>query len=428
MNNFLGDSIYHTKLENNLNIYYIEKKGFDKKYAALSTNYGSNDLIFEDSNGKVINLNYGIAHFLEHKMFEQSDGSDAFSKFAEYGASANAFTNFNMTSYIFSTTDDFYSSLKHLISYVNQPYFTDENVKKEQGIIEQEIKMYEDNADWRIFLNTLKCMYVNHPNKIDILGTVESINKITKEELYKCYETFYSPANMVLTIAGDLSWDRILEVVKEFNTERIKDKFNINKIDIDEPNYIANREIIENMSVSIPMFSLGIKDTNEKLSQLESLKRSISVDIILKIIFGKGSRIDEYLKDNNLIYDSLSYGYTSTDSYGYAIISGESRDYNKVIDEIIREIEYFKKVKIKEDDFNRIKKATIGRMVRLSDSVEFLSNALAVSHFTNLSLDSAYNIIKEITVEDINEKLVSFFDDKMFVKSIINPIGDTQNE
>ena len=180
-NTMFGEQLFHTKLENNLNVFFMPKKGFTKKYAVLATDYGSNDLSFiSERSGEQISLNHGIAHFLEHKMFEQPDGSDAFGEFAKYGANANAFTNFNMTAYLFGTTDNFYGALEHLLSYVSQPHFTDENVKKEQGIIAQEIKMYDDNSDWRLFFNTLKAMYIHHPNSIDIAGTVESIHRITK--------------------------------------------------------------------------------------------------------------------------------------------------------------------------------------------------------------------------------------------------------
>ena len=424
MNKFLGDNVYYTKLNNNLSVFYVEKKGFLKKYAAISTNYGSNDLFYKEEKGNVVELNHGIAHFLEHKMFEQPDGSDAFSKFSEYGAMANAFTNFHMTSYLFSTTGEFYPSLEHLLSYISQPYFTDENVKKEQGIIAQEIKMYEDNADWRLFFNTLRAMYINHPNSIDIAGTVDSINKITKEELYKCYETFYSASNMVLTIVGDLDWQKILKVVNEADLKDYLSGGVVDRVFVSEPNSIAEKKIIEEMSVSIPMFSLGYKDRNDVLTVEETLKRSVATDMILKLLFGKGSFLDEYLRDNHLIFTHLSYGFTSRNDYGYAIIEGESRNFEEVIQLIKKEIEKVKNEGIKEKDFDRVKNDSLGRIIRMSDSIESLSNLFAVAYFENTSPTQIHDTIKNITLDDINKRLDNFFDEDMCVLSIIKPIGE----
>lgn len=421
---FLGDNVYHTKLDNNLNIFYIEKKGFDKKYASISTNFGSNDLYFYDKDGNKVELSHGIAHFLEHKMFEQPDGSDAFSKFAEYGASANAFTNFHITSYLFATTNDFYPSLEHLLSYVGQPHFTDENVKKEQGIIEQEIKMYDDNPDIKVHLNTLKAMYVNHPNSIDIIGSVESINKITKEELYKCYETFYAPSNLVLTIVGDLDWEKILKVVKNANLKDYMEGKAVERIEVDEPNRIRQKMIVEEMSVSIPIFSIGYKDKSNTLSTDEMLKRSIATDIIQTVIFGKGSALGEYLKENELIFEPLSFGYTTRKNYGYSLILGESREIEKVIELIKGEIKKFKEQKISISDFERVKKSSLGEIVRISDSIEGLANLFATVFFEDTTPMQLYETIKNMTLEYVNKRLDEFFDEDMSVLSLVKPIGE----
>ena len=176
VNEILREEVYYEKLDNGLDIYFMPKKGFTKKFAVLATNYGSNELEFIPINGtEKIRVNEGIAHFLEHKMFEQPGGGNAFDKFSKLGAKANAYTNFTMTAYLFSCTDNFYENLEHLIDYVQTPYFTEENVEKEKGIIEQEIKMNNDDADWNVYFNCLKEMYVNYPVRIDIAGTVESI-------------------------------------------------------------------------------------------------------------------------------------------------------------------------------------------------------------------------------------------------------------
>lgn len=223
VNDILKEELYYEKLDNGLDVYFMPKKGFMKKFAVLATNYGSNELEFIPINeNEKFRVNEGIAHFLEHKMFEQPDGGNAFDKFSKLGASANAYTNFTMTAYLFSCTDNFYESLEHLIDYVQTPYFTDENVEKEKGIIEQEIKMYNDDPDWNVYFNCLRAMYKDYPVNVDIAGTVESIYKITKDELYKCYNTFYNPGNMALFVVGDVEVDKVMESIKKSNHSNIE--------------------------------------------------------------------------------------------------------------------------------------------------------------------------------------------------------------
>ena len=203
-NRIINEEVISAKLDSGLDVLLIPKKGYIKKYAIFSTKYGSNDNKFIPINeNDVIQVPEGIAHFLEHKLFEEPEGN-IFDEFSKLGTNVNAFTNFNQTSYLFSCTDNFCESLELLIKFVQNPYFTDENVEKEKGIIAQEIKMYEDNPGWRVFFNALKGMYFEHPVKIDIAGTIESIQNIDKETLYKCYNTFYNPKNMVLVTVGEI--------------------------------------------------------------------------------------------------------------------------------------------------------------------------------------------------------------------------------
>ena len=207
VNELLKEELYYEKLENGLDVYFMPKRGFTKKYAVLATNYGSNDLEFIPiGETEAIRVNEGIAHFLEHKMFEQPDESDAFEKFSKWGANANAFTNFTTTAYLFTTTENFYDCLEHLLDYVQTPHFTDENVEKEKGIIAQEIKMYDDDPGWNVSFNAIKAMYVNHPVRVDIAGTVDSVYKITKKEfdLMKQGVYFVNNARGALVCEHDL--------------------------------------------------------------------------------------------------------------------------------------------------------------------------------------------------------------------------------
>ncbi len=421
---FFDEKLLYRKLDNNLKIFYMPKKGFAKKYAVLATNYGSNDLEFiSPFDGEHIKLNEGIAHFLEHKMFEQPDNSDAFAEFAKYGANANAFTNFNMTAYLFSTTDNFYESLRHLISYVNTPHFTEENVNKEQGIIAQEIKMYDDNADWRLFFNTLKAMYINHPNRIDIAGTIESISRITKDELYKCYNTFYSPSNMALFVIGDLDFESICSLVEEVSSKENTFDGEIKRISSQEPDNVAQTLIKEEMEVSIPMFSMGYKDRISGIMSGHDLcKKTIETEIIMACLFKKGSELNEELYDRGLILEPLSCEYNAHNDYGYSIISGETRDIDLVCKKIYETIEKAQIVGINKEDFERVKRSRLGSFVRAFDSIEGIANSFLDYYFEGINYFDVYDYTKEVTLDDVNKRLKDHFDKKMAVLSIINPI------
>lgn len=423
-NKLLNEKLYHEVLECGLNLFFIPKKGFTKKYAILATDYGSNDLEFiSPFNGEEIHLNQGIAHFLEHKMFEQPDGKDAFAKFSEFGANANAFTNFNMTAYLFSCTDNFYPGLEHLIKFVQTPHFTDENVEKEKGIIGQEIKMYEDNSDWRLFFNTLKAMYSKHPNHIDIAGTVESIGKITKEELYTCYNSFYSPSNMAMFIIGDLEWEEIRNNVVQNLDDKNKFEGKIKRIGEKEPKEVAKDKIVDYMEVSIPMFSLGYKDyVPEEITGKALLKKAITTDLILDIVFKKGSELNEELYMKGYIFDTLSCDYSSHVDFGYTTIMGETNEIEKTLEIIDEKIAILKETGIAEKDFDRMKKAKIGGFIRSFDSIEHIANTFLGYFFEGINYFDILEALEEISIQDLNNRLIEHFSEEAKVISLILPL------
>lgn len=422
-NELLKEEVYHEKLDNNMNVFFMKKNGFTKKYAVLATNYGSNDLEFiSPHTGEKIKVNEGIAHFLEHKMFEQIDGSNAFDRFAEIGANANAFTNFNMTAYLFSCTEKFYEGLEHLISYVQSPYFTDENVEKEKGIIAQEIKMYDDNPDWKLFFNTLKAMYKVHPNSIDIAGTVESIYKITKDELYSCYNTFYSPSNMALFVIGDLEFEDVLKSIKDTVKNENMFEGEVQRIFELETDELRTKQITEELEVSIPMFSMGFKDRIETLGKdVDIMKKSITTEIVHDMLFKKGTALYEELYMDGLIFGGFSSDYTEHIDYGYSIISGETKDVEKVKERIMKAIEEAKINGLNEKDFERIKKKKIGGFIKLFDSIEFIANNYLSYYFKGMDLLGYYESLLNVKIEDVNERLKEHFREDMSVLSVINP-------
>ncbi|MDU2659799.1 MAG: pitrilysin family protein [Clostridioides difficile] len=423
VNDILKEEVYYEKLQNGLDVYFMPKRGFMKKYAILATNYGSNDLEFVPiGEDKKIRVNEGIAHFLEHKMFEQPDGGDAFDKFSKLGVNANAFTNFTMTAYLFSATENFYESLEHLIDYVQTPYFTDENVEKEKGIIAQEIKMYNDDPDWNVYFNCLKAMYVNYPARIDIAGTVDSIYKITKEELYKCYNTFYNPGNMALFVVGDLDVEKVIDVTKKSNNYKV-DKLSksIERFYPEEPEGVKEKEVIEKFPISMPMFNIGFKDSNVGLKGKELLRKEIVTDILLGMLFKKGSKLYEDLYMQGLINENFGAGFSSQVDYAFSIIAGDSKEPKKVKEIILDYIEKSKKEGLSKEEFERTKKKKIGSFIKCFDSINFIGNSFISYVFKDINLLEYLDVIKDITFEEVEERLKEHFKEEYCVISIVEP-------
>ncbi|EML6499462.1 insulinase family protein [Clostridioides difficile] len=423
VNDILKEEVYYEKLQNGLDVYFMPKRGFMKKYAILATNYGSNDLEFVPiGEDKKIRVNEGIAHFLEHKMFEQPDGGDAFDKFSKLGVNANAFTNFTMTAYLFSATENFYESLEHLIDYVQTPYFTDENVEKEKGIIAQEIKMYNDDPDWNVYFNCLKAMYVNYPARIDIAGTVDSIYKITKEELYKCYNTFYNPGNMALFVVGDLDVEKVIDVTKKSNNYKV-DKLSksIERFYPEEPESVKEKEVIEKFPISMPMFNIGFKDSNVGLKGKELLRKEIVTDILVGMLFKKGSKLYENLYMQGLINENFGAGFSSQVDYAFSIIAGDSKEPKKVKEIILDYIEKSKKEGLSKEEFERTKKKKIGAFIKCFDSINFIGNSFISYVFKDINLLDYLDVIKDITFEEVEERLKEHFKEDYCVISIVEP-------
>ncbi|MGL5439685.1 MAG: EF-P 5-aminopentanol modification-associated protein YfmH [Filifactoraceae bacterium] len=420
-NKFLSEKIFYEKLPNNMDLFFMPKEGFNKKYAIFATDYGSNDLEFINPHTKErVKVNEGIAHFLEHKVFEEESGEDAFLKFSKYGASANAFTNFDMTAYLFGATENFYESLEHLIRFVQSPYLTNENVEKEKGIIAQEIKMYEDNADWRLFFNTLRAMYKVHNNSVDIAGTVESIYKITVEELYNCYNTFYSPSNMALFIVGDLDIEEIKKTVKNTVSDINMFDGEIERLRKSEPKEINKKLIEAEMEVSIPMFTIGFKD--EAIDDpKERLEKYLALDIAMSIIFGKTSRLHEELYSKGLIFSELAYEQNIHKDYFYSLISSETREVEKVHKIILDELERVKKEGLNANDFERVRKSKLGSFIKLFDSIESLANQYLAFHFQGIDLFWYYDMLNGMTLEKVNKEINNHFSEEQSVLSVVKP-------
>lgn len=290
----IGERYYYTKHKSGLDIYVIPKK-FRTSYAIFSTKYGAIDNCFKLEGDKdFVKVPDGIAHFLEHKMFENEDGSDTFERFAKYGADPNAFTSSEMTGYLFSCTSHYDENLEILLDYVTKPYFTPQTVAKEQGIIGQEIKMGEDNPSRARYYNTMEALYADSQIKINVAGTVESIAEITADLLYSCYRTFYNLSNMVLVTSGDITMEQVLAVADKVlpmqDEKKIVRCYNAEKAEVNK------KRVKVKMAVSKPMFEIGIKDIEIPADPKELLKKSIAGSVLYDMLFGTTSdfAIDVY--------------------------------------------------------------------------------------------------------------------------------------
>lgn len=429
VNDIIKEELYFETLENGLRVYFMPKKGFVKKYAILATDFGSNDLEFVPKGEcNRIRVHEGIAHFLEHKMFEQPDGGNAFDLFSKYGASANAFTNFNMTAYLFSATENFNECLTHLIDYVQTPYYTEENVEKEKGIIAQEIKMYDDDPSWQVYFNALKAMYQKHNVRIDIAGDVDSIYKITPAELYKCYNTFYNPSNMILFVIGDLDENEVMDVIKKANHSDIdKIEGKIQRFPNEEPKEIAQKEIVEKYQVSMPMFNIAYKDEDVNLRGKELLKKEVVSDILCDMIFKTGSELNEDMYMKGMVNDSFYGGFYSEVEYAFTLISGEGKDPHKVKDTITEYLERYKKEGLSRVGFERAKKKKIGEFLKYMDSMEFIANNFISYAFKDVNILDYLEVLKEVEFEDVENRLRTHFKEENCVISIVEPIEAEEN-
>jgi len=423
-NTRVDERIFFGTHESGLKIYVIPKKEFSKSYAIYGTEYGSlhREFIPLGDTEKVV-LPDGVAHFLEHKLFEEEDGTDAFNRFAETGASANAFTSFNITAYLFTCTDRFYDNLDILLDFVNKPYFTEKNIAKEQGIIGQEIKMYEDDPNWRVYFNALTAMYHNNPVKIDIAGSVESIAKITPELLYKCTDTFYNPSNMRLVCVGDVEPERVAEFVdKHIPRDRVSGE--VVKFEVAEPKERVQEYIEQKLSVSSPIFNIAFKETETGVCGEELLKREIETDILLEVLFGNSSSAYSEMYEKGIIDGSFEVDCEFEKEYGFTLIGGESKVPREVYEKVLSVIKDAKEKGIDEKAVKRAKKLLIGDNLRKFNNVEAVGVEFIKDFMKNINYLDYTETVEKITMEDIMNRLNTHFDTENAVLSVVKPLEE----
>ena len=410
-NKNIKEKCYMEKLENGLQVIIIPKKEIQKKYIIWATKFGSIDNTFIDSTtGEKVVIPDGVAHFLEHKMFEQKNGVDSLYVLMALGLDANAYTTNDHTAYLFECTDHFYEGLDELMDYVQNPYFTDQNVEKEKGIIGQEIGMYDDDPGWQLYINAMDCLYEKNPIKVDTAGTVETISGINPEMLYKCYNTFYHPSNMVLTVVGDFEPEAILAEIKK----RLKDneaRGEITRIYPEEKLEINKKYVEKEMEVSLPLFMIGFKD-NIKDKYNEVVKRHIAIEIILNMLIGKSSNLYNELYKEGYLLSQPDLEYEFGNEYSHVLIGGQSKNPQKVSEKIAEKIQEMKNNDINVREFERIKKkiygdyaveynnvADIGRMFA-SDYIKGINSFEYMDKFEEIDAEYAKQVLKEIFTED----------------------------
>jgi predicted Zn-dependent peptidase len=393
-------------------VYILPKPEFNKTYATFTTKYGSIDNQFVPlKQTEMTKVPDGIAHFLEHKLFEKEDG-DVFQQFSKQGASANAFTSFTRTAYLFSSTSDFERNFETLIDFVQDPYFSDQTVEKEKGIIGQEITMYDDNADWRLYFGVIQNMYHHHPVKIDIAGTIESISHITKELLYTCYETFYHPSNMLLFVVGPVDPEKVMNQVRENQAKKdYHDQPEIKRHFEDEPEGVAKAKQVIPMTVQSSKCLVGVKAKNPQRSGREMLVHELAMNVMLDHLFGKSSVHYENLYRDGLIDETFSYDYTEEKGFGFAIIGGDTDKPDELADRIKGILLQIGENPMTDDQLERVRKKKIGAFLRSLNSPEFIANQFTRYAFNDMDLFDVVDVLETLTKEDIEKITTELVDE-----------------
>ena len=417
-NKLIKEKVYVEKLESGFTIMCVPKKNTKKKYAVCCVGYGSNFNKFKISGeNKIIEVPNGVAHFLEHKMFEQETGINSLDTLSALGADANAYTTNDHTSYLFECINNFDEALDELLSYVQNPFFTDENVEKERGIIAQEIKMYDDDPEWKSYINCMNALYKNNPIRIDIAGSVDSIKKIDKDILYKCYNYFYIPSNMCLILVGDIDPYEIINTTKS----KIKNKYNQKPTIIysKEDNEINKKSIKYEMDISIPLLTIGIK-VNPHCD--DKVKRSLAVEIILEALFGNSSECFKKLYENDLIFDSIGTSFEwSKEDFAHILIQVKTYNINKVKNEIENEIKNIRKNGIDDYKLERSKRKIYGAYVKEFNDVADEGTIFETNFIKDVNPFEYIEKYKILSKEYIESTLKSVFCIDKMVESCIIP-------
>jgi predicted Zn-dependent peptidase len=413
--------IYHQTVEPGMDVFVLPRK-YNKKYAVVGVKYGSVDnefIVPGEDEGVVVPA--GIAHFLEHKMFDEEWGN-VFERFSQLGASANAYTSYTVTAYLFSATEGFWESFELLLDFVQQPYFTPESVAKEKGIIQQELMMIEDDPDRKLFSSLLQGLFQRHPVRIEIGGTVDSIAKITPELLYDCHRTFYHPANMAVCVVGDVDPDEVTRRVREDLQGRdYEPQGEIRRIMPTEPAEVHRARMETKMLVSRPRLGIGFKEAGPPLKGKDLLRREAATNLLLQAVLGRSSPLYSELYEAGLIDDQFGLRYYASEHFGFTMIEGETEDPDILYQRIIEGLAKARDEGVALADLERLRKKSIGRLINAFDSSDYVANSLLSYHFEGTSLRDYLDVLQDLTLADLEERW-RHLDPKAAASTIIRPM------
>ena len=419
----INETLYHEVLPNGLTVYLLPKNDYHKTYGLFSTNYGSIDNEFIPYGEKEkVKVPDGIAHFLEHKLFEKEDG-DVFQLFGKQGASANAFTSFTKTSYLFSTTDQVEKNLTTLIDFVQAPYFTEETVNKEKGIIGQEIQMYEDDPNWRMFFGILNNLYPTHPLHIDIAGTVESIDKITAQDLYTCYRTFYQPSNIGLFVVGKMEPEKLMKLIRENQeAKNFPPKQEIVRYFPENTKEIIKQSALE-AAITRDKFVLGIKGLDTLPQEgTELLRYKTAINLLFQMILGNTSRNYLAMYNQGIIDDSFGFEFSLDREFHFADFSGDTDEPEKAAEKVKEIILGFADdPEVSETNLDLLKKKMLGQYFQSLNSIEYIANQFTQSLFGDRTLFDLPEIIDSIQMKDVLAAGEAFISEEAFSEFYMRP-------
>ena len=406
----LKETLYHEKMANGLQVYLLPKMGFEKTYGLFSTKFGAIDTTFIPLNkDEMIKVEDGIAHFLEHKMFDMSDG-DASEKFAKLGASTNAFTSSSRTAYLFSTTSNEYACIELLLDFVQKLEITPESVEKEKGIIGQEIKMYDDDPDWQVYFGSIQNLYQQHPVAVDIAGTVETVNRTDKDMLELCYNTFYHPSNMMIFVVGNIDPDKAMATIKE---NQDKKNFSLaNPIvlkKVNEPKEIKTKEKVLTMDVEMNKIIVSIKVNEILENPKDKIKRELALNLLFDLLFSKSAKLYNDWLNQGIINDSFSASFTQERDYAFIQIGCDCNDYETLKEKLLDLIKDFDTIKIDQEDFNRNKKKNIGLFINMFNSPESIANLFSRYYFEGTNAFDLVDEVAKLEIDDIYD-VFKYFD------------------
>ena len=414
----IGENLYTAELRNGLRINVVTKPGFRLSYAVFATNYGGAHRRFF-LNGRWHDTPAGVAHFLEHKMFDMPDGDNALSVLSANGAQPNAFTSSGMTAYYFDCTSGFEENLRMLLKFVSTPYFTDETVQKEQGIIGQEIGMIEDNPEWQCYKQLMQGLYHHSPARTPIAGSVESIREITAQTLYDCHKAFYTPANMCLVVVGDVDGDEVLRLAEEI-LPKTSGPLIPRDYGAEEPLTPCQKETRSRMEVSMPTFSVGFKCPPPEKG-LETMRREIIGDLVAEILIGESSPLYQRLYEEGLIDAEFSAGYESVKDACLFSAGGDSKDPEAVLAALLNEAERIEREGFDPALFERLKKSALGRRTRDLDSFESICYRICAYHFDGADYFRFPEAYASVTPEDVKTFLRETVRPERAAMSVVRP-------